>query len=40
MNDIRKEIKENGYIITNIWNIEKQGINKALPMFYVELKEE
>jgi len=33
LNDIKKEIEDLGYTVTNIWNIKKQGIKKALPMF-------
>jgi hypothetical protein len=38
VDDIRKGIENQGYTITNIWNIKKQSIGKALPMFYVKLK--
>jgi len=38
LDDIKKEIEDLGYTVTNIWNIKKQGTKKALHMFYVELK--
>jgi len=38
VNDIRKGIENQEYIVINIWNIKKQGTVKALPMFYVKLK--
>jgi hypothetical protein len=37
VDDIRKEIKDHGHVLTNIWN-KKQGIKKTLHMFYIELK--
>ncbi|KAH0945619.1 hypothetical protein HN011_004504, partial [Eciton burchellii] len=33
-----KGIEDQGDIVTNIRNLKKQGTDKALPMFYVELK--
>jgi hypothetical protein len=38
LNDIKKEIKELGHTVTNIWNIKKQGTKKAIYIFYIELK--
>jgi len=38
LDDIKEEIEDLRHTITNIWNIKKQGIKKALYMFYVELK--
>jgi len=38
LDDIKKEIEDLGHIVTNIWNIKKQDIKKALHIFYVELK--
>jgi len=38
LDDVKKEIEDLGYTVTNIWNIKKQGTKKALHMFYVELK--
>jgi hypothetical protein len=38
LDDIKKEIKVLGHIVTNIWNIKKQDTKKALHMFYVERK--
>jgi hypothetical protein len=38
--DLREEIKDNGHIVTNIWNIKKQDTTKTLPTFYVKLKPE
>jgi hypothetical protein len=38
LDDIRKGIANQGHIVTNIWDIEKQGTDKAFPMFYVELE--
>jgi len=36
---IIKEIEDHGYIVTNIWNVKKQDINKT-PPFIIELKPE
>jgi hypothetical protein len=36
LDDIKKEIENLGHIVTNIWNIKKQGKKKALFTFYVE----
>jgi hypothetical protein len=40
VNNIRKEIEENRYIASNIWNVNKQDTSKILHTFYVELKPE
>jgi len=39
IDDIRKEIDDHRHIVTNIWNIKKQG-SKAFLMFYIKLKSE
>jgi len=39
LDDVRKEIEDLEYIVTNIWKIKKQGTEKAFPMFYVELNQ-
>jgi len=40
VDNIRKEIEDHGYTITNIWNIKKQDTSKTFPIFYIELKAE
>jgi hypothetical protein len=38
VDDIRKDIEDQGHTIINKWNIKKQATRKVLSMFHVELK--
>jgi len=40
MDAIKRDIKELGHKITNIWNIKNHGTKVPLNMFYIELKPE
>lgn len=37
-NDIKTQLNEQGYIVTNIWNIKQRSTKKPLPIFIIELK--
>jgi hypothetical protein len=38
LKDIKRNLKDKGHAVTNIWNVKQRVTNKSLPMHFIDIK--